>query len=1111
MRPLENFFADAPWLGVALFQATFVASLGVVVWLAVRRRGPAFRGAVLLATLVGALAVPAIGSFSPVWVPVPKPELPAISVLELPGTVNDPSTGLAGSEELPPIPDGAGTAMPAEDDRPSQPAENKSAPAALAAAPAISPSPSSEPVRGGRWSLAQILTALWIAGSLLCLLHALVKLALLHSYRRCSLPIRDAEWTGNLQELAAAHGLGTIELRESPAIASPLALGLRRPVILLPAGWRHWSAEQRALILAHELAHIRRRDFVTALLAELAVCLYWFHPLVRWLAGRLRLEQEYAADAWVVSAKTDANSYLCCLAQLALEMDQGTGSLAPALWRRRPEIMRRIDMLRRHTLAQTVHLGRWARGLVVMAALAAYAVVAGVGFLHSADPAAPKADDKKAAEVKLLPDLYGDPMPFGATMRLGTVRFRHNSTAIAYSPDGKILASGGRDNEIRLFEAASGKEIRRLVGHKARSYTPAKDDKNPVGTLVNATGEGGVNSVAFSPDGKVLASGGWDDTLRLWNVETGKEIRKIDAHKAMVGRVLFSPDGKVLASRGGLDGTVKVWDPATGAQLQKIVGLNNINPWRFNHDMALAISPDSKTLVTTARNTIQDGDPAAKKTAKPGCLLFYDIGSGQELKRLESNSYGITVAYSPDGKMLATGGVDPGTDVYSLRIWDVAAGKELRKCTLPKNEPPTYISWDPNNNGRFAAVIAEDNMHIFDANTGKAVVDLKHYWPSRVIYSKDGKIVTSAGSGPTIRHWDAATGNELYLEFEGHRNGVAAVAVTPDGKRIASGGESIRLWDAATGKVAHKIDVKGGVACLAFSPDGKLLASGGRDRLVHLWDAETGKSQGELKGHKNGICGLAFSRDGKLLASGDVQSTVKVWDVKDAKEIKEIDNKSGTETLSMAFAPDNKTLICAGAHNDSSFLPKAGDTIKINGKEVKFDGIINIQGVAMSRKEGNFVLQWDIDSGKEVRKFGGLKDKIRSLAFSPDGKLVAAASKDGKVCIWDAQSGAEKLHIVAHPDHKDAAFSGSPCLAFAPDSKTLASASTDGTIRLWDVTSAKETGQFRAPDSAFYGITFAKEGKALIAGSADTTVLIWDVGLAGTPPPKDKSASITLQ
>jgi WD40 repeat protein len=724
----------------------------------------------------------------------------------------------------------------------------------------------------------------------------------------------------------------------------------------------------------------------------------------------------------------------------------------------------------------------------------------GLGPLRSEDQPKPdKADDRKPAEVKVRTDAHGDALPDGALQRLGTVRFRHNSTAVAYSPDGKLLASGGRDNVVRLFDAVSGKELRRLTGHRPRSYTPpaVPGAVNPVDTLVSATGEGGVNSVAFSPDGKVLASGGWDDTVRLWDVQTGKELRKIDAHKAMVGRVVFSADGRVLASRGALDGTVRLWDPVTGTQLQKFVGLSNINPWRFNHDTALAISPDSKTVAATARNV----------------LVFYDVATGAELKRLPSHVYGITVAYSPDGKLLATGGVDEGKDVYSLRIWDVAAGKELRKCELPKNEPPTYLSWDPRNNGQVAAVVAEDNMHIFDASTGKEVVLLKHYWPSRVVYAPDGKSLASAGNGAAIRHWDAATGKELRLECEGHLTGVSAVAITADGKLVASGGERVRLWDPVTGKLVRTIDVKGGVSCLAFSPDGKRLAGGGSGRVVYLWDTESDKEVGQFKPHTNRVCGLAFSRDGKLLATGDAQSTVRLFDAESGKLMQTIDNKALTESLSLAFAPDGKTVLCSGAWNDTSFLPKKGQTIKIQGKEIKLDDdfVLNIQGVTMTRKEGYYALQWDVTTGKEVRRFGGLRDTLRSLAVSPDGKLVAAASKDGKVCIWDAESGKERLYIVAHPGHSDAAFSSSPHLAFAPDGKTLASASTDRTIRLWDVTTAKEVGQFRAPDSAFTALVFSKDGKTLISGSADSGVLVWDVSAAGNAPLAEKSKTIGIQ
>jgi WD40 repeat protein len=715
---------------------------------------------------------------------------------------------------------------------------------------------------------------------------------------------------------------------------------------------------------------------------------------------------------------------------------------------------------------------------------------------HAAEPTPPKSDETPLA-IPAATDIHKDELPAGALQRLGTVRFRHNSTAIAYSCDGKILAAGGRDNVIRLFDASTGREIRRLIGHKPRSYNPSADAKSPIDTLVNATGDGGVNSVAFSPDDEILASGGWDDTIRLWEVATGKEIRKIDAHKAMVGRVVFSPNGKVLASRGALDGTVRLWDPTTGTQLQKFVGLSNINPWRFNHDMALAISPDSKALAATARNS----------------LVLFDIASGAELKRLPAHVYGITVAYSPDGKLLASGGVDTGKDVYSLRIWDVVSGKEIRQCELPKNEPPTYIAWDPRNNGQFAAVVAEDEMHIFDATTGKEVVRLKHYWPSRVIYAPDGKSLASAGSGQTIRHWNCADGKELRLECAGHLSSVSSVAITKDGKLAASGGDGVRLWNPVTGKLVRMIEVRGGVSCLAFDPDGKTLASGGGDRVVHVWDVETGKSLTEFKPHANRVCGLAFSNDGKLLATGDAQSTVRIFDVGNGNLVRTIDNKSLTENLALAFALDNKSVIAAGAWNDSSFLPKAGQTIRINGKDVKLDGdfTLNLQGVMMTRKEGNFVLQWDVDSGKEVRKFGGLDAALMSLAISADGKLVAGASKDGQICIWDAETGKERLFIMAHPAHQDSAFAASPALAFAPDGKSLASASNDHTVRLWDVATAKPIGQFDAPDCALTSIGFSKDGAKIITGSADSTVLIWDVRAAGKPKAKQKSGTLTLQ
>jgi WD40 repeat protein len=661
-------------------------------------------------------------------------------------------------------------------------------------------------------------------------------------------------------------------------------------------------------------------------------------------------------------------------------------------------------------------------------------------------------------------DLHGDPLPAGALVRLGSVRFRAPSASVAYSADGKLLAAGGSDNKIRLLDSATGKIIRELAGHQARTYQPARDAKNPIDLLVSSVGEGNVTAVAFSPDGQLLASGGWDDMVRLWNVKTGEQLRVIFAHKAMVATLAFSSDGKYLASRCGLDGIVRLWDPVTGAELRKFEGLSRVNPWRFNRDTALAFAPDGKTLAV--------GDAKV--------IHFFDPASGKETAKLDAHLSTLCLAYSADGKTLASGGID-GHDKHSLRLWDVAGGKELRRCELPKDEPPISVAFSPDGKS-LAAVVEEDDLRVFDTATGKPLHRLGHYWASRVAFAPDGKALVSV-RGPVLRVWDPATGKERFQEFEGHHAGVSAVAISPDGKTIATAADGVRLWDPTTGKPTGRVEAKGHVAVLAFSPDGKTLAYGGRDRVVHLWDVSTGKPAGEFKGHKHPLCGLAFAPDGKTLASGDVQATIRLWDVAAGQERQAIDVQSGTESLSLVFSPDSKTLASAGAWNDSSFLPAGG---------------INIQGIMMTPKQGYRVLLWDVATGKEVRHFEGLGDNVKSAAFSPDGKTLAAAARDGRIVLWDAATGKERLHILAHPGHRDEEFSPVPCVAFTPDGKSLLSAGTDGTLRLWDALTAKELGRYQAPGGSFHALAVSSDGKTAITGAADTTALVWDL----TAPPK---------
>lgn len=726
------------------------------------------------------------------------------------------------------------------------------------------------------------------------------------------------------------------------------------------------------------------------------------------------------------------------------------------------------------------------RSLIVLPTLALL-LVSGRESI-SADPKANPGQPANNNQARV--DRHGDPLPPGALARLGTVRFRHAASSAAYSPDGKILATGGSDNQIRLFEAATGKEIRRLAGHQPRTFSPPRVAKSPFDLLVDSVGAGNVTTLAFSPDGKILASGGWDDMVRLWDVDSGKEVRKMLAHQAMVARLVFSADGKTLASRGGIDGILRLWDPQTGVELRKVENLSKVNPWRFYREVSLAFAPDSKTLAVSDRTAI----------------ILIDAASGKETGRWLGYRDCMFVTFSPDGKLLASGGLDDAKkESYSLRLWDVGTGQEVRRCELPKTrkggtEPPTGLAFSPQGD-KLAAAIAEMDTYLFDVANGKQLQRFNHYWAYRVAYSPDGKTMLSV-RGPALRLWNPADGKERFENFAGHQAGVQAVAVSPDGKLVASGGENIRIWEMAGGKLVRKLAAP--AASLAFSPDGKTLASGG-GRSIHLWDAETGNEIRKFDGPRL-LRSVVFSPDGKVLASGDEQAVIRFWDLEKGSEIRHIDGHALAESLSLAYSRDGKSLACAGAWNQFGL----GNIV------------LNLQGrVTVKGRSGYKVVLWDAQTGQETRTFAGLKDNIKSVAFSPDGKTLAASSRDGRIVLWNAATGEERLHIMAHPAakapgtralaHLGGAFAATPALCFTPDGKTLISAGPDRTIRLWDTITAKELGQFQAPDAGFSALAITRDGTRLVSASPDSTVMVWDIKAAGNlPEPKGQPKVITI-
>jgi WD40 repeat protein/beta-lactamase regulating signal transducer with metallopeptidase domain len=1127
MRLPEDLLAGGPRLAVALLHVTVLALLGLLAWLAARRAGPAVRGAILLATLTGLLVVPLLAMLTPVWLPLPagicrggadrpvpvpntgapSPSAPLNVVVAMP----TPHAVAVDHGNVP-----GATGKVEQGNVPAWPPEKQSMliVAGPVAQPEAPPSETNgEPARP-LLSPAIVLIGVWLIGAVVLVGRAFVRLAILYRCARQGRPLSEGEWSRGAGLLAERGVLSGIEVRESPAIASPLTLGWRRPVILLPTDRRHWSPLQRELILGHEVAHVRRRDFLGGLVGELAACLCWFHPLVRWLVGRMRLEQEYAADAWAASA-TNATAYIRCLARLALERGRGRGSLAPAFWRRRPEILRRIDMLRRHPTGLAHQPGQRTTWIIGLAATITCLAVAGIGPVGSASNGAPPAESAAEPRAQPTADAHGDRLPAGALARLGTTRLRHQGdvTFVAFAADGKALVTAGRDGTIRLWDLTTGKEIRRFKRPQpgpAKGAAPAAQVEIQAVMQLMSQGqnEGKRALVALAPGGRILAAGN-GNVIRLWDVQTGKEVRSIERLPGTLAGLLFSPDGKTLAGRTAGGGLLLV-AADTGKLIHHIkpaprkasnafvisAGANGPEP------PGMAFTPDSKTLVAAATDYEQD-------KAIPSIKLW-DLTTGREVRKIPvaGNGSVAAVAVAPGGKALAygRGGV--------VHVCDLDTGKEMQRLKAPDNQ---VASLSYSRDGKILAARGRNQkLAVWDAATGKALHALGDAAPLR--RSTGGFILVSAGggfSGPETR----------------------ALAISPDGKQIASAsGSTVRIWDAVTGK---ELPLQGGhrrpPAAVRLSPDGKILISWGADQVIRRWDAATGRALGAFAAPARTLL-ATFSADGRVVALANADNTIRLHDTASGQELRRLTMQGST--VALAFAPGAKMIAARGGNNLIHLFDVAA------GKELRQialpstakpgqPGVLILgaagplagaaPGLAFS-PDGKLLLSVvpgnssralviiDVATGKQLRKIDS-PQPLASFAFSPDGRTVATENADHTVTLWETASARERGRLgkpaLSSPQPARGTMavrfvidgvaargvddlSGPVGLSFAPDGKTLAVRGPGGSIRAWEVVSGRQLGQFQGHEGRIETVAFAPNGRALASGASDTTILVWD-------------------
>lgn len=641
-------------------------------------------------------------------------------------------------------------------------------------------------------------------------------------------------------------------------------------------------------------------------------------------------------------------------------------------------------------------------------------------------------------------DLYGDPLPQGAVARLGTVRFRHDNwimaaavspdhkviaggysgrvrfwdratgmelhhvdfpskgwrMAVAYSPDGKTLAVGSGDNIIRLFDAKNGKVMKEFVGHEALPRSPK--DLELLAT--------GIGIVAFSPDGKRLASLGEDKTLRIWDVVTAKQIYKLDAD--LIRSVAFSPDSATLIGAGGNQdkaGVVVLWDVATAKELRR---------WNTPSNTAsLAVAPDGKTLATGAAD------------AKGGDIAMWDTTTGRELRTLRGHKGPVvSLAYSSDGKTIASSAAYPD---FTIRLWNAATGEELRH--IPPKERTCF---------------------------GVAFLD-------------GDQVLLSWGAANTLHFWDAHTGKPL-RRFGGHEATVYDLAYSGDGKFVATAGGSdatVAIWDATSGKEIARLEQgegKANATAVAFSPDNRILAVASADGTVRLWQTVSWKLSNQLGGTKGWVKTVVFSPDGKLLAASGEDNQIRLWVVASAKQVRELAGNPSIYRL--AFSPDGKTLV---------------------------------MGAGAGRRElgQNTIRAWETATGEEQNLIHQEEQSgVTSVAFSPDGRMLAASNYSNWICLWELYTGRERL-AIKHPGTVTT-------IAFSHDGRLLASANNGDVssippnmrdnlnregVHVWDVLTGKEVHRYEGHRGGITALAFSPGGKELVSGSHDTTALIWNL------------------
>ncbi len=637
--------------------------------------------------------------------------------------------------------------------------------------------------------------------------------------------------------------------------------------------------------------------------------------------------------------------------------------------------------------------------------------------------------------------------------------------------------------------------------------------------------------VALSPDGKLLAMGDYASEIHIWQLANRQKLFTCHGHTRPVWGLAFSPDGLRLYSSSD-DETVRVWDTTNGRSLQTLTGHTAMI-------RNLALSPDGTLLTTPSYDQtvkiwkIETGDWKLETSQSPN--LPISLKRSDPISLTAHTDYVRAAAFSPDGKLLATGGGDK-----NIKIWRL----ETRDSGLEVSQSPVS-SLSSHDGGIFALAFSPDGQILASASTDHTIklwdvgsviskqspisslqspVSSAPYATltdhtnevHALAFSRDSQLLASCSQDMTIKIWQRipdSTHYALHTTLLGHTSWVWSLAFTPDGRSLISGSadQSVKLWDVSVGGTGRCLATWQGrtdwIRSVAFNADGTRLVSGSADKIARVWDTASEQVITTMTGHNDQVHAATFSPDGQLVATACWDGNAYLWDANTGQQLAILDEHDSTP-WAVAFSPNGRFL--ATGSNDSNI--KLWDVATRQSTVTWIDHTAQVYAVAFS-PDGNLLASasfdgtvrlWDVDNHNCLAILHGDKGELfTSVAFSPDGKLLAAGSRSNVIKLWRleirdwrlSESPVSNLQKRSDPISVLTGHTGwLYAIAFSPNGRYLASASGDNTARLWDVSTPQSPVASLAlagHTSWVHSVAFSPDGQTLATGSGDETIRLW--------------------